>query len=230
MYLVTQGKTTKEKLTNKATKTNSKLLFCIVRDPPNFKGGDQWLTRVQYEMYKEYLREVDEGRVREFPEPQVIDLFQKQRELMSLNEDYNRELSVKKNDVEQGLIDSLTLRIKRLSEKQKEVAVTPVLETSKEEENRESELKNFRYSGHARIDEFKLRPPQESIRESGTNSFRVVIHGQNEFEMEESKSEVDKSFSLGPFADKSIRIKEADTGLQLHDSAHSNSEHIPSKA
>ena len=57
IYLITKGKTTKEKLTNKATKTNSKLLFWIVRDPPNFQGGKQWLSKAQYEIYLESWKE-----------------------------------------------------------------------------------------------------------------------------------------------------------------------------
>ena len=84
IYLITKGKTTKEKLTNKATKTNSKLLFWIVRDPPNFKGGNQALTKFQHELYLEYWKEVRDGVIVENSQPQIPDLFEKQRKLMEI--------------------------------------------------------------------------------------------------------------------------------------------------
>ena len=82
IYLITKGKTTKEKLTNKATKTNSKLLFWIIKDEPNFKGGNQWLSKFQHELYLEYCKEVSEGQIIENLHPQTVDLFEKQRRLM----------------------------------------------------------------------------------------------------------------------------------------------------
>lgn len=82
IYLITKGKTTKEKLTNKATKTNSKLLFWIIKDEPNFKGGNQWLSKFQHELYLEYCKEVSEGQIIENLHPQAVDLFEKQRRLM----------------------------------------------------------------------------------------------------------------------------------------------------
>ena len=66
------------------TKTNSKLLFWIVRDPPNFKGGHQWLSKIQYELYLKYWNEIKEDLIHGDSDPRINDVFQKQRELMNL--------------------------------------------------------------------------------------------------------------------------------------------------
>ena len=82
LCLIFQGKTTREKIKRKASKSNCKLLFCFIRDPPNFNGGNQWLTKLQYEMYLAYCREVREGRVLEHCDPRIQETFIKQRRIM----------------------------------------------------------------------------------------------------------------------------------------------------
>jgi hypothetical protein len=71
-----KGKTTKEELTKKK-RAKSFLDF----QSSNFKGGQQWMTKLQFEMYLHYQREVREGKVKENAEDRIMEMFHKQRKV-----------------------------------------------------------------------------------------------------------------------------------------------------
>lgn len=93
IYLIFKGKTTKEELNHKTTtRTKRMYLACLSNYKPNFKGSE-YLSKVQYEMYLAYRREVKEGRVRENADQRIMELFHKQRKMLQVRsiEEVNRQ-------------------------------------------------------------------------------------------------------------------------------------------
>jgi hypothetical protein len=76
-----RGKTTKEELTKKDASRKSNFLACLMNTPPNFNGGNQWLTKLQYDLYLQFCKEAIEGRVKENTDAHVMDLFHRQQKL-----------------------------------------------------------------------------------------------------------------------------------------------------
>lgn len=77
VYLMVKGRTTKEELTKKRNITKF-----LDLQPSNFKGGQQWMTKLQFEMYLHYHREVREGKVKENAEDRIMEMFHKQRKVL----------------------------------------------------------------------------------------------------------------------------------------------------
>ncbi|CAI2381782.1 unnamed protein product [Moneuplotes crassus] len=121
-YLILNGKTTKEKLTKKDQK-ESKFLSWLVVGSPNFKGGNQWLSRHQYNLYKQAVREIKNGMVTEHQATLLMSIFHQQREKMkglncSGSDSKNVHKASNQNQfphVEQDFIDSLQIRAGRRS-------------------------------------------------------------------------------------------------------------------
>jgi hypothetical protein len=85
LYLILRGKTTKEELTNKKNKKIKKTHKCyswLIVKAPSFKGGDQWLNKTQYELYKKYAKDVKEGKVVPNSDARIMELFNQQLRTM----------------------------------------------------------------------------------------------------------------------------------------------------
>jgi Ca2+/Na+ antiporter len=86
LYLILRGKTTKEELTKKKKnkKTHKCYSWLIVKDP-SFKGGNQWLNKTQYELYKKYAKDVKEGKVVPNSDARIMELFNQQLRTMDVH-------------------------------------------------------------------------------------------------------------------------------------------------
>mmetsp|Transcript_36687 Transcript_36687/g.36300 ORF Transcript_36687/g.36300 Transcript_36687/m.36300 type:complete len:81 (+) Transcript_36687:215-457(+) len=71
----------RKSLLNKDQK-ESKFLSWLVVGSPNFKGGNQWLSRHQYNLYKQAVREIKNGMVTEHQATLLMSIFHQQREKM----------------------------------------------------------------------------------------------------------------------------------------------------
>jgi ABC-type multidrug transport system fused ATPase/permease subunit len=81
LYLILKGKTTKEELTKKKDQKTHKCFSWLIVKAPNFKGGNQWLSKVQYELYKQYAKDVKEGKVLPNSDARIMELFIRQRQI-----------------------------------------------------------------------------------------------------------------------------------------------------
>jgi Ca2+/Na+ antiporter len=90
LYLILRGKTTKEEFTkkkNKKNKKNKKTHKCyswLIAKDPSFKGGNQWLNKTQYELYKKYAKDVKEGKVVPNSDARIMELFNQQLKTMEV--------------------------------------------------------------------------------------------------------------------------------------------------
>ena len=78
-YLIIRGKTTKEELTKK-NKMKKSCLSWLAPGPANFKGGNHWLTKTQYDIYQLSWREVQSGMITENQDNLIMRIFHQQRE------------------------------------------------------------------------------------------------------------------------------------------------------
>jgi hypothetical protein len=89
LYLILRGKTTKEEFTKKKIKKPHKCYSWLIVKAPSFKGGNQWLNKTQYELYKKYAKDVKEGKVVPNSDARIMELFNQQLKTLEVqNIDY----------------------------------------------------------------------------------------------------------------------------------------------